>query len=351
MKIDNNCEKILDKALSEQPLDREEAVQLMQVDLYSPEMYALCSAANDMSRRHFNNYGDVCAQIGLDSAPCYGNCEFCFFAARNKMVGEGIKYSKEAVLRSAIECDRQKPNALLLMTTCNYDFDDFLKIGYAVHEAISPDLPLVANIPDFDDDQARALVEAGFYAVYHAVRLNEGKDTAFPVEQRIATMKAAKRAGLAVQTCVEPLGPEHSVEQQVESMFLGREMGVTFSGAGYRITVPGSPLACYGEVTQWYLARTVAVTRLVMGDTVAANCTHEPNMPSILAGANLLWAEIGTNPRDANKETEKSRGLSVDQCWQFLLNAGYERRIGPSPSVMGLAWNEAHGSVMEPDIG
>jgi hypothetical protein len=74
-------------------------------------------------------------------------------------------------------------------------------------------------------------------------------------------------------------------------------------------------------------------------------------MPSILAGANLLWAEIGTNPRDANKETEKSRGLSVDQCWQFLLNAGYERRTGPSPSVMGLAWNKAHGSVMESGIG
>lgn len=338
MRLDKECDRILEKARIDETITFEEAERLMYIDLQSPEMYALCALANDMSRRHFDNYGDVCAQIGLDFAPCYGNCKFCVFAAQNGIVSSSMKYSKEAVVRAAIECERQKPNALLLMTTCSYDFEEFLKIGRAVHGAISIDMPLVANIPDFNDDQAQDLVDAGFCAIYHAVRLNEGKDTTFPVEQRIATMKAAQRAGLVVQTCVEPLGPEHSVEQQVESMFLGRGMGVTFSGAAYRITVPGSLLAHYGEVSHWYLARTIAVTRLVMGNTVVAHCTHEPNMPSILAGANLLWAEVGTNPRDENKETEKSRGLSVNQCQQFLRHVGYEIRTGPSPSVMGSAW-------------
>ena len=340
MKLDKECEGILDKALADEPITREEAARLMHIDLQSPEMYALCAVADNMSRRHFDNTGDVCAQIGLDFAPCYGNCGFCTFAEKHDLVSDSIEYSKEAVVRSALECEKQEPNAILLMTTCSYKFEKFLEVGRAVHEAISPDMPLIANIPDFNDDQAIALVEAGFCAIYHAVRLNEGTDTTFPVEQRIATMKAAQRAGLAVQTCVEPLGPEHSIEQQVESMFLGRELGATFSGAGHRVSVPGTALAYYGEVTHWYLARTVAVTRLVMGDTVVANCTHEPNMPSLMAGANLIWAEVGANPRDEDKETEKSRGLSVYQCQNLLWHAGYRLRVGPSPSVFGPAWQK-----------
>jgi len=340
VRLDGDCERILGKARSDQPITREEAKRLMQVDLQSPEMYALCAAADDMSRRHFDNTGDVCAQIGLDFAPCGGNCKFCVFAEKHGIVGDSTEYPKEAVVGAALECEKQNPNAILLMTTCNYKFDKFLKVGRAVREAISPLMPLIANIPDFDDAQARTLVEAGFCAIYHAVRLNEGSDTAFRVEQRIATMEAARRAGLALQTCVEPLGPEHSIEQQVESMFLGREMGATFSGAAHRVSVPGTALAHYGEVTHWYLARTVAVTRLVMGDTVVANCTHEPNMPSLLAGANLLWAEVGSNPRDEDKETEKSRGLSVRRCQNLLWHAGYEPRVGPSPSVFGPAWQK-----------
>jgi len=348
VKIDREYENILDKALAEQPVTRKEAIRLMQIDLQSPEMYVLCAAADTLSRKHFNNTGDVCAQIGLDYAPCDGNCDFCIFAAKHRIVKEVSELSKETVIQAALECEREKPNAILLMTTCHYDFGTFLDVGMAVSRAISPDMPLVANIPDFNSEGASALVEAGFHAVYHAVRLNEGKDTVFEVENRIKTMEAALDAGLALQTCVEPLGPEHSVGQQVESMFLGREMGATFSGAGYRITVPGSPLARYGEVSNWYLARTVAVTRLVMGDTVVANCTHEPNLPSLLAGANLIWAEVGTNPRDENKETEHSRGMSVSQCRNILWHAGYNPRVGPAPSVMGTAWHRTHKTVIKP---
>jgi biotin synthase len=343
MKLDSECERILDKAQAGQIITRQEAGRLMQVDLQSPEMYALCAVADGMSRRHFDNTGDVCAQIGLDFAPCYGNCGFCVFAQRHGLAKESIEYPPEAVVRAALECDEQQPNAILLMTTCAYDFNKFLDVGRAVREALSDETPLIANIPDFNDEQADALVKAGFCAVYHAVRLNEGKDTIFPIEQRIATMQAAQRAGLVVQTCVEPLGPEHSIELQVESMFLGREVGAVFSGAAHRVSVPGTALAHYGDITHWYLARTVAVSRLVMGDTVVAHCTHEPNMPSLLAGANLLWAEVGANPRDEDRETEKNRGASVRRCRDLLRHAGYLPRSGPSPSVFGPAWEKHVG--------
>ena len=112
MKLDKECERILDKALDDEPITRQEAVRLMHVDLQSPEMYALCAVADSMSRRHFDNYGDVCAQIGLDFAPCPGNCDFCVFALKHGIVRETIEYPKDAVVQAAIECEKQKANAI-----------------------------------------------------------------------------------------------------------------------------------------------------------------------------------------------------------------------------------------------
>ncbi|MEM4250311.1 MAG: radical SAM protein, partial [Candidatus Bathyarchaeia archaeon] len=221
-------------------------------------------------------------------------------------------------------------DAIYLMTTAGFDFDRYLDIGGAVREAISPSLPLVANIDDFGSSEAQELVDEGFTAIYHAVRLREGKDTQIKPETRIATIKNASRAGLKIFFCVEPVGPEHTSEEIVDLMFLGKKLGVAFSGAMRRTSAPGTPLHRCGEIRWIELAKIVAVTRLVMGDSVAAHCTHEPNLPSLMAGANLVWAETGPNPRDICPDTSKmgGRGLTVQECRSLLWEAGFKTERG-----------------------
>lgn len=330
MPIRSSVNEILETALQENTITPAEAGSLMSIDLLSPEMYSLCSAANQLSRRQFGNYGEVYAQIGLDYAPCPGNCEFCSFGASHSVVQEVIEYPIADIVQSAKICEEQGANGIYLMTTARYRFDKFLDVAQAVRQAISPELPLVANIPDFDAIQAGKLVAFGFNAVYHAIRLNESKGTALPIQQRIRTIEYAHQAGLRLHFCVEPVGPEHSVEELVDLMFLGRDLQATFSGAMRRVCVPGTPAAKYGEVTWWELARIVAVCRLVMGDTVLGHCTHEPNLPALLAGGNLYWAEMGPNPRDNHPQTQDFRGSSVIQCQNLLREVGYDVRSGPA---------------------
>lgn len=335
MKLDKIIEVILDKALDEQSIRRDEALMLMRIDLLSPEMYALCGVASELSRRHFDNLGEVYAQIGLDFAPCPGNCEFCSFGADHGIVKTIIEYPAEDIVRAARICENQGANGIYLMMTARYRFKKFLEVARAVREAISPDFPMVANIGDFNEDHARDLAGLGFKAVYHAVRLNEGKGTALPIKRRVQTIEAAYKAGLKLHFCVEPVGPEHTNEEQVDLMFLGKDLGVAFSGAMRRVCVPGTRVANMGSISWWALAKTVAVCRLVMGDTVLGHCTHEPNLPAILAGANLLWAEMGPNPRDDQPDTENYRGMSVQQCQTLLAEAGYEIRSGPAITAVG----------------
>jgi biotin synthase len=335
MKLDKIIEIILDKALDEQPISRDEALMLMRINLLSPEMYALCGVANELSRRHFDNLGEVYAQIGLDFAPCPGNCEFCSFGADHGIVKTIIEYPAEDIVRAAQISENQGANGVYLMTTARYRFEKFLEVASAVRQAVLPDFPMVANIGDFNEDHARQLAAVGFRAIYHAVRLNEGRGTTLSVPRRIRTIEAANKAGLNLHFCVEPVGPEHTIEEQVDLMFLGLELGAVFSGAMRRVCVPGTRAATQGSISWWSLARTVAVCRLVMGNTVLGHCTHEPNLPAILAGANLLWAEMGPNPRDDQPDTENYRGMSVQQCQTLLSEAGYEIRSGPAITAVG----------------
>jgi biotin synthase len=144
------------------------------------------------------------------------------------------------------------------------------------------------------------------------------------------TVRAASKAGLFVGTCVEPIGPEHSIDEIAEKILIGRDMEPCYSGAMRRISIPGSELEHYGMISEYRLAFLVAVVRLAMGRDLIGNCTHEPNLLGPVAGANLFWAEVGTNPRDTESETSKGRGMDVKSCMEMFKEADFNILQGPS---------------------
>jgi biotin synthase len=129
---------------------------------------------------------------------------------------------------------------------------------------------------------------------------------------------------------VEPIGPEHSSHEIAEKILIGREMEPCYSGAMRRISIPGSEMARYGMISEYHMAFLVAVVRLAMGRDLVGNCTHEPNILGATAGANLFWAEVGTNPRDTKVDTSKGRGSDVKSCMEMFQEADFQVLQGPS---------------------
>jgi biotin synthase len=160
--------------------------------------------------------------------------------------------------------------------------------------------------------------------------MGEGRDTQIDPQVRLRTIWAAREAGLLIGTCVEPIGPEHSTEEIIDKILIGRDMRPCFSGAMRRINIPSSPLDRHGMISEYRLAFLVAVVRLAMGREVIGNCTHEPNLLGATTGANLFWAEAGTNPRDTEEETSKGRGMGVKSCMEFFRQADFDILRGPS---------------------
>jgi biotin synthase len=94
--------------------------------------------------------------------------------------------------------------------------------------------------------------------------------------------------------------------------------------------IPNSEMAKYGMISEYRLAYLVSVVRLSMGINLNGNCTHEPNLLGPTTGANLFWAEVGTNPRDTEVETSEGRGLDVETCRKIFKETDFEILEGPS---------------------
>jgi len=326
----NKIIEIIKDAYNGKLLEGPEIRELLEIDLCSEEYFFLVYKARKMSEEACTGKAEIHGQVGVNSGPCHCNCAFCSFAASNKIFQTQRVESVEFITQQSLELEKAGANAIYLMATAHLDFQRFLELGQLVRRELRTEVPLIANTADFSYDQAIALRKAGFAGVYHAVRMGEGKVTRIALKNRLQTFEAASKAGLILGTCVEPLGLEHSLEEIVEKTVIAREVKPVFSGAMRRITIPGTSLGVHGMVSETRMAHILATVRLATPREVPGNCTHEPNVLGAVAGANLLWAEAGSNPRDVVDNTEKNRGFDVGKCREILVDAGWQVLDGPS---------------------
>ncbi|MDO4289654.1 MAG: radical SAM protein [Eggerthellaceae bacterium] len=321
---------IIDKGLEGKGLEDHEVLKLYEIEETSREAAILRWAGQELSMQAADGVAEIHAQIGLNSTICPKNCKFCSFAACNGARKGKYELPKEDVLEYAKIYEEDGANLILMLTTASYSFNKLLDMVASVREVISPDMPLLVNTEDMTLERAKQLKAAGAQGAYHAVRMREGVDTEIPVEDRMATFAHMREAGLKLSTCVEPVGPEHTPEELTEATMRCISTEPFTSGVGKRIAVPGTQLYDLGMLTDVANANMVAVYRLATGLDLRLNCSANTVMTAA-AGANLAWAEVGTNPRDTVERTENGgRGASLAQQRKMFLASGWEVLDGPS---------------------
>jgi biotin synthase len=323
-------EDLISKSMDGVELTADEIADLFDVPLFSTEAAMIQAAGRRKSDMASGGLAEIHAQVGLSVAPCPSNCKFCAFAACNGVFSESVELAPEEVIARSRQFEADGANAIFLMSTARYPLERFCEIGREVRGALRAKTVLIANVGDFGAAGARRLAAAGFSGIYHAVRMGEGEVTAIEPEKRLKTFAFAKQAGLKLGTCVEPVGPEHTTAELVEKTIITRDAKPSYSGSARRIPIPGTELGTLGLVSEARMAHILAVIRLALGYDIPGNCTHEPNVIGCVAGANLLWAESGSNPRDTDAETEGKRGMTVAECREILRQAEWNVLDGPS---------------------
>ncbi len=223
-------------------------------------------------------------------------------------------------------CSTGELYALALMVLHDTSFDRTLSVISRVRERIPSTTQIMINMGDFTYSQAEELRAAGANGSYHVWRLGEGTDTIFTKEERFATIENIKKAGLDLYYCCEPIGPEHTPEQMAEQIIKGVDYECFQHGAMRRVLVPHSSLAHLGQISELRLAQITGVVTLLAlhSPQITSVGVHEPNKLGITSGANAIYAETGSNPRDTEQETTGSHGLTIEDCKRMYAECGFE---------------------------
>ncbi|CCK80628.1 MULTISPECIES: biotin synthase BioB [Desulfobacula] len=330
-----NTHDLIKKSYNGESLSQKELVHLLSVPSDSAESYSIMAAANRISKELSNGHAEIHAQFALNLAPCPCNCMFCSFANANNIFTEETTLLPEEAIAYAKQFEQNGANAIFVMTTAKYAFDQFIEMSQEIRRNLNSGTTLIANVGDQTLKNAKKIKDAGYTGVYHALRLREGSDTGLSPQKRKDSICNFNEAGLVVGTCVEPVGPEHTNEELAQMIEFTASFNPAYSGAARRITIPGTQMAQLGMITELRMAQIVAVTRLGMPRTVMGNCTHEPCTLGSAAGANLFWAELGANPRDIKARTEEGRGDTIEQCASLFMESNWDVLKGPSKYYNG----------------
>ncbi|MDR1796829.1 MAG: hypothetical protein LBR44_05195 [Clostridiales Family XIII bacterium] len=322
--MEQRVRQILERALEGTPPGREECVYLLGFPEHAPEAAWTRAAADTVARGKTGNTGLLFGQVGLELYPCEADCKFCAFGKTHTGFSGKITLGEEEIRQKVHDFTKDGDlYCLWLMTMDKYDLGYYLRAVEIARETAPPQTLLYTNIGDTDYETFVKLKAAGADGAYHVVRLGEGTYTAIPPARRRETIEAARRAGLMLQDCLEPIGTEHTPEELVDHIFATIAGGFDTAGVMKRTPVPGTVFT--DEITNARLAQIVAVNALaVMAlDPYPWIPVHEADPVSLASGANSICAETGVNPRDTAADTARGRGLDVTACREMLWQAGF----------------------------
>ena len=257
MKPDAKVDGILKEATNGRPITKAEAQFLLSFPENSLEAALLRAVANSISRKRFANTALLLGQIGVDMAPCDGDCCFCFFAKSHTTIQASLLPTEEVIAR----CHRFAAGGaqgVFLMTMHRFGFEWFRDLCVTLRKSIPAHLEILANVGDVDLSQLKEMRDAGVTGAYHVCRLREGIDSCMDPAQRRATIERIIESGMAWYTLCEPIGPEHTAEELAEQMWLGVDLPCRQHGAMQRFPVPGSPLYAKGQISLAKLGQIVA---------------------------------------------------------------------------------------------
>lgn len=318
--------EILEAAENGVSPDKEGCKYLLSFHESSMEASLIRITANDIMRKKSDDSAIILGQIGVDVSECKGGCKFCTFGeGHTKFVPKRLT-DEELYTKISEFNEKQDLYGLFLMTMHDYDLNVFLNSVNIAKKIVPPTTKIWANVGDSSLDAFKEMKKAGVEGVYHVCRIGEGRDTNLEPEDRIQTMENALEAGLKLYTCCEPIGPEQTIDEIVDNMFIGIELGCTQHASMRRVAVPGAPLARYGQISELRLGQFVAVVALASFSTPTMTyCgVHEPNEIAYVSGANIITAETGANPRDNADDTSKNRGMDLRACRKMLLESGFK---------------------------
>lgn len=317
-----------EKALMGERLDRDTIINLLSIDPDSEDAEALGKAAREVASAVTGNRGSVWASIGVDYKTCSMNCDFCAFGRKWGIVNVESERDPQEIIDIVRRFVSMGARWVTLRTTQFYGIDKLTRVVRDVRASVPGAYQIVVNTGEFNKMEADTMAEAGVQMVYHTIRLREGINTRFKVEDRISTLSSINSSPLELAYLVEPVGIEHSNAEIADVFLTAMKYNTRLCGVMARVPLQGTPFGDHPQISERRHAQIVAVTRLAAGYHAPDICAHPPSRLAVEWGANVLVVETGAIPREGSDCKGEWHGFGLDSAMDHFRHAGYTFHSG-----------------------
>ncbi len=321
----NLVNELKGKIFSGEAVTKEEALRLLEAPLDE-----LTAAANEI-REHFNdNTFDMCTIINGKCGKCSEDCKYCAQSAHYHTACEDSYplLSTEELLEQAKYNDKRGVLRYSIVTSGRALSDEEVDKACESIRAIRTEtnISVCVSFGLLNEDQFRRLKEAGASRVHCNLETSRRYFptvcTTHTYDEKIETLKAAKRAGLSI--CSGGImGLGETMEDRIDMALTARDLGVTSIPVNLLNPIPGTPYENNRVLSNDELCRIVAIFRFLI-----------PKGMIRLAGGRGLVGDKGEKCFKSGANAAISgdmlttAGITVETDMDLLRRLGYEVKLG-----------------------
>ncbi|MGF7185857.1 biotin synthase [Desulfitispora alkaliphila] len=256
------------KILAGQQIDFSDAIKLSALEK-KEDIDQLCNSANNIREFYWGNRVDLCSIMNAKSGRCSEDCKFCAQSSRyNTGVETFDLVSIEAAIELAKENQAEGVNRFSLVTSGKEiresDFQKVLEIYNLLQREVRMDL--CASLGIIGYNKLLKLRKAGITMYHHNLETSREYYpkicTTHSYEERIDTIKAVQKAGMAV--CSGGIiGLGESMADRVKLAFQLRELEVRSIPINILNPIKGTPLENTEVVSESEILKTFALFRFI----------------------------------------------------------------------------------------
>lgn len=320
----NLVDKLKSKVLAGREVTREEALGLMDAPLEE------LSQAADQLREHFcGDRFDLCTIVNGKCGKCSEDCKYCAQSAHyHTSLEESYPLlSTEELVKGAAENKRQGVLRYSIVTSgrklSDREVDQVCESIRAIREQVG--IEVCVSFGLLGEEAFRKLKEAGASRVHcnleSSRRYFPQVCTTHTYDEKIETMKAARRAGLSV--CSGGIiGLGETMEDRIDMVLTARELGVKSVPVNLLNPIPGTPYEHNPVLTEDELRRVVAIFRFLIPDgnirlAGGRGLLEDKGARCFCSGANAA----------ISGDMLTTAGITVERDLEMLRKLGYQVRL------------------------
>ncbi len=230
--------------------------------------------ANKIRQQFAKGGVELCNILNAKSGRCSEDCKFCAQSGRHKTKAAAYPLkSKAEMLEAARQAKKIGAERFDIVTSGDkLSEKDFCEIVEAIREITENiKIKMCASLGSMDDREFSLLKAAGLTRYHHNI---ETLQRFFPkivsthtFEDRLKTIKAAKRAGLEV--CSGGIiGMGETMDDRVQMALILKELKVDSVPLNILVPIAGTPLGKKTALSPEEAIRTIAIFRIILKDKI-----------------------------------------------------------------------------------